>query len=179
MLPEAIRASRRQGQAKPASRTNKSIDGRALFITSLADKGVSLRIVQRAVGHKSLSATNHCFSARPAEVSAAVELLRWRSSGPDDLGERTWHQVIAIAEMCPEQAFSRTASNDRSGRKSDAGFGSAGCRFLGNERRCRSARAKPPIPSTSENSGCHFLVLAECRAGQSPRPRCPDYGRVV
>jgi integrase/recombinase XerD len=50
--------------------------GRALFITSLADKGVSLRIVQKAVGHKSLSATNHYFSARPAEVSAAVELLR-------------------------------------------------------------------------------------------------------
>ena len=47
-----------------------------MFITSLADKGVSLRIVQKAVGHKSLSATNHYFSARPAEVSAAVELLR-------------------------------------------------------------------------------------------------------
>jgi integrase/recombinase XerD len=50
--------------------------GRALFITSLADKGVSVRIVQNAVGHKSLSATNHNFSARPTEVSAAVELLR-------------------------------------------------------------------------------------------------------
>ena len=50
--------------------------GRALFITSLGDRGVSLRIVQKAVGHKSLSATNHYFSARPAEVSAAVELLR-------------------------------------------------------------------------------------------------------
>jgi integrase/recombinase XerD len=50
--------------------------GRALFITSLADKAVSLRIIQKAVGHRSLSATNHYLSARPAEVSAAVELLR-------------------------------------------------------------------------------------------------------
>ena len=50
--------------------------GRALFITSLADAGVSIRIIQKAVGHKSLSATNSYLSARPAEVAAAVDLLR-------------------------------------------------------------------------------------------------------
>jgi integrase/recombinase XerD len=50
--------------------------GRALFITSLADAGVSIRIIQKAVGHKSLSATNAYLSARPAEVAAAVDLLR-------------------------------------------------------------------------------------------------------
>lgn len=50
--------------------------GRALFITSLADKGVSIRIIQKAVGHRSLQATNAYLSARPAEVSAAVDLLR-------------------------------------------------------------------------------------------------------
>lgn len=50
--------------------------GRALFITALADRAVSIRIIQKAVGHKSLAATNHYLSARTAEVSAAVELLR-------------------------------------------------------------------------------------------------------
>lgn len=50
--------------------------GRALFITSLADAGVSIRLIQKAVGHKSLAATNAYLSARPAEVAAAVELLR-------------------------------------------------------------------------------------------------------
>ncbi|MFM9863453.1 MAG: tyrosine-type recombinase/integrase [Micropepsaceae bacterium] len=50
--------------------------GRALFITSLADAGVSIRVIQKAVGHKSLQATNAYLSARPSEVSAAVELLR-------------------------------------------------------------------------------------------------------
>ena len=64
------------GLYQRAGTETSSHAGRALFITSLADKGVSLRIVQKAVGHKSLSATNHYFSARPAEVSAAVELLR-------------------------------------------------------------------------------------------------------
>lgn len=49
--------------------------GRALFITSLADRGVSLRIIQKAVGHRSLAATNHYFSARTSEVRSAVELL--------------------------------------------------------------------------------------------------------
>lgn len=50
--------------------------GRALFITGLGDLGVSLRIIQKAVGHRTLAATNHYLSARPSEVSAAVELLR-------------------------------------------------------------------------------------------------------
>lgn len=50
--------------------------GRALFITALADAGVSIRVIQKAVGHKSLQATNAYLSARPSEVSAAVELLR-------------------------------------------------------------------------------------------------------
>lgn len=50
--------------------------GRALFITGLADAGVSIRVIQKAVGHKSLQATNAYLSARPSEVSAAVELLR-------------------------------------------------------------------------------------------------------
>ncbi len=49
--------------------------GRALFITSLADKGVSIRIIQKAVGHRSLQATNAYLDARPQEVSAAVGLL--------------------------------------------------------------------------------------------------------
>lgn len=50
--------------------------GRALFICSLADNGVSVRIIQKAVGHKSLAATNAYLEARPQEVSNAVELLR-------------------------------------------------------------------------------------------------------
>lgn len=50
--------------------------GRALFITALADAGVSIRVIQKAVGHRSLQATNSYLSARPSEVSAAVELLR-------------------------------------------------------------------------------------------------------
>jgi len=50
--------------------------GRALFITALADAGVSIRVIQKAVGHKSLQATNAYLSARPSEVSAAVELLK-------------------------------------------------------------------------------------------------------
>jgi integrase len=50
--------------------------GRALFITALADVGVSIRVIQKAVGHKSLQATNAYLSARPSEVSAAVELLK-------------------------------------------------------------------------------------------------------
>ena len=50
--------------------------GRALFITSLADMGVSVRIIQKAVGHRSLAATNAYLDARPAEVKAAVDLLR-------------------------------------------------------------------------------------------------------
>ena len=50
--------------------------GRRLFIHSLADRGVSIRIIQEAVGHRSLQATNAYLSARPAEVAAAVELIR-------------------------------------------------------------------------------------------------------
>lgn len=50
--------------------------GRALFINSLADAGVSIRIIQRAVGHKSLAATNSYLVARPQEVKNAVELLK-------------------------------------------------------------------------------------------------------
>lgn len=50
--------------------------GRALFINTLADHGVSIRVIQKAVGHKSLSATNAYLSARPQEVKNAVELLR-------------------------------------------------------------------------------------------------------
>lgn len=50
--------------------------GRALFICSLADAGISIRIIQRAVGHKTLAATNAYLSARPREVRNAVELLR-------------------------------------------------------------------------------------------------------
>ncbi len=49
--------------------------GRALFITSLADKGISIRIIQKAVGHRSLAATNAYLDARPQEVAAAVGLL--------------------------------------------------------------------------------------------------------
>lgn len=50
--------------------------GRALFIHTLADNGVSIRIIQKAVGHKSLAATNAYLSARPQEVKNAVELLK-------------------------------------------------------------------------------------------------------
>lgn len=50
--------------------------GRALFICSLADKGVSIRIIQKAVGHRSLAATNAYLDARPQEVRIAVELLK-------------------------------------------------------------------------------------------------------
>jgi integrase/recombinase XerD len=50
--------------------------GRALFITSLADNGVSIRIIQKAVGHRSLQATNHYMSARPSEIGKAVEFLK-------------------------------------------------------------------------------------------------------
>ena len=50
--------------------------GRALFITSLADRGVSIRIIQKAVGHRSLAATNSYLHARPEEIRAAVDLLR-------------------------------------------------------------------------------------------------------
>lgn len=49
--------------------------GRALFINSLADAGISIRIIQKAVGHKSLAATNAYLVARPQEVKNAVELL--------------------------------------------------------------------------------------------------------
>lgn len=50
--------------------------GRALFINSLADFGVSIRVIQKSVGHKSLAATNAYLDARPQEVRNAVELLR-------------------------------------------------------------------------------------------------------
>jgi integrase/recombinase XerD len=61
---------------RKAGINSSSHAGRALFITSLADRAVSIRIIQKAVGHRSLAATNHYLSARPAEVSAAVELLK-------------------------------------------------------------------------------------------------------
>jgi integrase/recombinase XerD len=49
--------------------------GRRLFIQSLADRHVSLRVIQAAVGHRSLASTNAYFDARPSEVAAAVGRL--------------------------------------------------------------------------------------------------------
>ncbi len=65
-----------RGLYRQAGIETSSHAGRALFINTLADHGVSIRVIQKAVGHKSLSATNAYLSARPQEVKNAVELLR-------------------------------------------------------------------------------------------------------
>ncbi|MCM2340113.1 site-specific integrase [Rhodoferax sp.] len=60
---------------KGANVEGSSHSGRRGFITNLAQKGVSVRVLMELAGHKSLSVTQKYIDVNPAMLRSAVELL--------------------------------------------------------------------------------------------------------
>lgn len=60
---------------KGANVDGSSHSGRRGFITSLAQKGVSVRVLMELAGHKSLAVTQKYIDVNPAMLRSAVELL--------------------------------------------------------------------------------------------------------
>ena len=54
-----------------------SHSGRRTFITELASKGVSVRVLAELAGHSSIQTTQRYIDVNPQQMSAAVELLRF------------------------------------------------------------------------------------------------------
>jgi integrase/recombinase XerD len=52
-----------------------SHSGRRTFITELASKGVSVRVLAELAGHSSIQTTQRYIDVNPQQMSAAVELL--------------------------------------------------------------------------------------------------------
>jgi len=52
-----------------------SHSGRRTFITELASKGVSVRVLAELAGHSSIQTTQGYIDVNPQQISAAVELL--------------------------------------------------------------------------------------------------------
>jgi integrase/recombinase XerD len=52
-----------------------SHSGRRTFITELASKGVSVRVLAELAGHSSIQTTQGYIDVNPQQMSAAVELL--------------------------------------------------------------------------------------------------------
>jgi integrase/recombinase XerD len=52
-----------------------SHSGRPTFITELASKGVSVRVLAELAGHSSIQTTQGYIDVTPQQMSAAVELL--------------------------------------------------------------------------------------------------------
>ena len=52
-----------------------SHSGRRTFITELASKGVSVRVLAELAGHSSIQTTQSYIDVNPQQMSAAVELL--------------------------------------------------------------------------------------------------------
>lgn len=64
-----------KGLYRDAGIETSSHAGRALFINLLDDNRTPIRVIQKAVGHRSLASTQAYLSAPPSAVAAAVEAL--------------------------------------------------------------------------------------------------------